>query len=235
MSGTSSERQRRGSGSRTKGESLRLESRDQDAATRVEVVMLYNLQARLRSFALRPGAGIRPALVDQFAQISAPSSAAMASCSDAAGFLNVGRLMWWWLKGGSAGLQPVRLTQLVDDRACRKVPASRHGGVTARHNHEAAAARIRAKPIVSASVGRSRDQHRLETPTAGVRANRARQWRRQALDDGEPQDVGEAYSDQAVKSTQRGLHEPMRHRHVLKYQQADRKDDGADGDLQAGR
>jgi aerobic carbon-monoxide dehydrogenase small subunit len=92
-----------GSGSRTKGEiAYRLESRDQDSATRVEVVVLYNLQGALAQFS-RSGLAQEFArhLVDQFAaNIGAQFGGNGVMSPDAAGSsLNVGRLMWSVAKG----------------------------------------------------------------------------------------------------------------------------------------
>ena len=92
-----------GSGSRTKGEiAYRLESHDQDAATRVEVVVLYNLQGALAQFS-RSGLAQEFArhLVDQFAaNIGAQFGGNGVIPSEAAGSsLNVGRLMWSVAKG----------------------------------------------------------------------------------------------------------------------------------------
>jgi carbon-monoxide dehydrogenase small subunit len=92
-----------GSGSRTKGEiAYRLESHDQDAATRVEVVVLYNLQGALAQFS-RSGLAQEFArhLVDQFAaNIGAQFGGNGVMPPGAAGSsLNVGRLMWSVAKG----------------------------------------------------------------------------------------------------------------------------------------
>jgi carbon-monoxide dehydrogenase small subunit len=92
-----------GSGSRTKGEiAYRLESHEQDAATRVDVVVLYSLQGALAQFS-RSGLAQEFArhLVDQFAaNIGAQFGGNGVMPTEAAGpSLNVGRLMCSVAKG----------------------------------------------------------------------------------------------------------------------------------------
>jgi aerobic carbon-monoxide dehydrogenase small subunit len=93
-----------GSGSRTKGEiAYRLESIDQDAATRVDVTVLYSLQGALAQFS-RSGLAQEFArrLVAQFASnISAQlsGSSVVTSADATASPLNVGSLLWSIVKG----------------------------------------------------------------------------------------------------------------------------------------
>lgn len=91
-----------GSGSRTRGEiAYRLTPLDQDAATRVEVTVLYNLQGALAQFS-RSGLAQEFArqLVGQFAaNIGAQLGDDALASHPTGSSLNMGRLMWSVAKG----------------------------------------------------------------------------------------------------------------------------------------